>query len=106
MLSQIRADCFGRDMSRNPGSRTLLFPPLQSFGPPALLLTPFPLLPLSSSSGSLVFTLIPQSRSTSPPTWKASGNKKALSVFQRTVKAPWHKYYLSEREKDSRKKGK
>lgn len=76
MLFQIRMDCFGRDMSRNPGSGTLLFPALQSFGPPALLLTPF--LPLKSSSGSLVFTLVPQSCWTSPPTWEAGGNKKAL----------------------------
>lgn len=100
-LFQIRMDSFGRDMPRNPGSGTLLFPALQSFGPPALLLTLFPLLPLNSSSGSLVFTLIPQSCSTSPPTWEASGNKKALCF---PVKAPWHKYYLPEREKDSRKK--
>lgn len=106
MLFQIRVGWFGRDTSRNPSSETLLFPPLQSFGPPALLLTPFPRLPLNSGSGSLVFTLIPQSCSTSPPTWEASGNKKALCVFQSSVKIPWRKYYLPEREKDSRKKGK
>lgn len=105
MLFQIRVDCFGRDMSRDPGSGTLPFPPLQGFGPPALILTPFPLLSLNSSSGSLVFTLIPQSCSTSPPTWEASGNKKVLCVFQRSVKVPWHKYYLPEREKDSGRKG-
>lgn len=67
MLYRIIGDWCGRDLERQipgqrpwallliPGSETLLFPPLQGFGPPALLHAALPLLPFKEGSRVVCF---------------------------------------------------